>query len=436
MSYNLESFCPEPWSQIEIDSAGDFKICCLANFNQTFGLAMDSSGRVLNIMTDTIQAAQNSQSHRDHRLELSRNTQPQQCRSCYDSERATAAGARPVSKRQRVLRQSQGETPGYVSVETAAQVTDRQGGTSAPIVNLDLRLGNTCNYKCIMCSPRESSLWMEDYPRLQQLRGGEQIVNKGQRRIPIRITEQGKPRIDHTEWWQTDRWWQQFDTVKDTLCYVYFTSGEPLLAPAMTACLDRMISWGRASEITLRYDTNLSALNPRVMERWQHFRRVRLCVSIDDTEDRYELIRFPGRWTRFDENLTLIQENNIEVEYLSSCIGLASPLSMTRVADYADQRNLPLYFRFLEVPRFFDLRILPKTAKRWLQNQLRQAGGSQRAQQWYSAEQTLLEDYISSEDLDQVREFVRFMDCLDLLRGTEWRQTLPDVVTMLSHCDL
>ena len=109
---------------------------------------------------------------------------------------------------------------------------------------------------------------------------------------------------------------------------------------------------------------------------------------------------------------------------------------MTRVADYADQRNLPLYFRFLEGPRFFDLRILPKTAKRWLQNQLRQAGGSQRAQQWYSAEQTLLEDYISSEDLDQVREFVRFMDCLDLLRGTEWRQTLPDVVELLAHCDL
>ena len=267
MSYDPATFCPEPWSQIEIDSAGDFKICCLANFNATFGLALDSSGRVMNIMTDTIREAQNSQSHRDHRLELERNREPQQCRSCYDSERATAVRGRHVSKRQRVLTQTTQETQGYVTVDTADSVTDPQGGTSAPIVNLDLRLGNTCNYKCIMCGPRESSLWMEDYVRLRQLSGLELRIHKGKQTIPIRVTEGGKPKIDQVEWWQTDRWWQQFDTVKDTLCYVYFTSGEPLLAPAMTDCLDRMISWGRASEITLRYDTNLSALNPRVMER-------------------------------------------------------------------------------------------------------------------------------------------------------------------------
>ena len=51
MNYNLESFCPEPWSQLEIDAEGDFKLCCLANYADDNGLAMDEDDSVMNIMT-------------------------------------------------------------------------------------------------------------------------------------------------------------------------------------------------------------------------------------------------------------------------------------------------------------------------------------------------------------------------------------------------
>ena len=72
LEFNLESFCSEPWSQIEIDAQGDFKICSLANFDKDFGMAINSDGRVMNATTDSIKDAINSETHKAHRLALSR----------------------------------------------------------------------------------------------------------------------------------------------------------------------------------------------------------------------------------------------------------------------------------------------------------------------------------------------------------------------------
>jgi hypothetical protein len=75
-NYSLESFCPEAWSQIEIDAEGDFKICCLANFDKDFGMAVDENGQVMNVMTHTIVEAMNSATHKQHRYEMSQNQKP------------------------------------------------------------------------------------------------------------------------------------------------------------------------------------------------------------------------------------------------------------------------------------------------------------------------------------------------------------------------
>ena len=42
-------------------------------------------------------------------------------------------------------------------------MTNADGTTKAKVVNLDLRFGNLCNQKCIMCSPQHSNLWYSDW---------------------------------------------------------------------------------------------------------------------------------------------------------------------------------------------------------------------------------------------------------------------------------
>ena len=177
MKFNLESFCPEAWNQIEIDAQGDYKICCLANFDKDFGMALDKDGKVMNVKTHTIEEAMNSETHKKHRKEMSQNIKPKRCRNCFDSEESTrnlkGFGKHKdkfahlgISKRQRVLRKTTRDVPEYTKVDAAHLVTSADGTldtSKSKVVNLDMRFGNLCNQKCIMCSPQHSNQWYEDW---------------------------------------------------------------------------------------------------------------------------------------------------------------------------------------------------------------------------------------------------------------------------------
>ena len=436
MAFDLHSFCPEAWSQIEIDPQGDFKICCLANNDGDSGLARSSDGDVMNIKTHSIYEALNSEKHKSHRLLLKENIQPERCKTCYATERAS----RPIgtdggySKRMRVLHQSTKRIPEYVTVDNAHLFTLEDGTATSRIVNLDLRFGNICNYKCVMCSPGFSSLWNEDFNSIfGKYTKGKKVYRIDDRKT-ITDTDNNEP---VTPWWESDKWWKQFEMIMPDLRYIYFTGGEPLLVPAMGQCLDKLIESGHAKHIELRYDTNLSVINRKIIDRWKPFKKLWLQVSVDDTEERYELIRNPGKYSNFIENLKTLKREGIEIDNLTSCVGIASPYSMKRVMELADYFQTNTYFRFLENPGWLNVKYLPKNAKREmiLNLYVMKNQAPDHHKNYYQTEINHLQNYMNSVDMQMVHKFVWVMDQLDDLRGIDWKKTLPDVYQLLkNHC--
>lgn len=444
MSYNNKSFCPEAWSQIEITSMGDYSICCLANNDRDFGLAHDKNGNVMNVMTHSFEEALNSETHKSQRLQLSRNEQPLRCRNCYDSEEATSGTSfvnAGTSKRQRVIYKTSPLIPAYVRANTADQYTDPvTGATTSRIVNLHLRFGNLCNMKCVMCSPQHSNLWYDDHVALgYRDSAGNPIYKLGDNRIfNILPDEHGRNRMNFTAWWESDVWWERFRSIMSDLKYIYFTGGEPFLVPAMAQCLDMLIEAGLAADIRLRFDTNLSVINNKILDKLSKFKRVIMCVSVDDVEERYNLIRFPGEFSTFITNLKRLKETNIKIEYISSCIGIASIYTIPRVCDLAKEYKVLPMFRFLEGPHWLDLRYLPQPAKVEMIKHYQDLCVSKPAHvQYYMTIIRLLEKYIddSHTSYENLNDFVKYMDILDRQRGTDWRKTLPDTYDLLKrHC--
>jgi hypothetical protein len=446
MTYNLDSFCPEAWSQIEIDATGDYKICCLANYDKDFGMAVDKDGNVMNVLTHSIKEAMNSTTHIEHRLDMSKNIKPKRCRSCYDSEESTkglcGTGNHGDSKRQRVIQSTAVDNFEYVTVYSAKDLTSADGTLKNPkVINLDLRFGNLCNQKCIMCSPQHSSLWYDDWISISN--GAPQynrdigIYKKGETKtFNFYKDAKGKTRMEGAvPWWETDVWWKQFDEVAPDLRYIYFTGGEPLVVPAMQECLDRLIARGYSKNIQLRYDTNLSVINDKVISKWKHFKKVFLCVSIDDTGDRYNLIRHPGNFDQISKNILQLKDAGIPIHYLSSCIGLASPYSVIRISQFAEELGISTYFRFLEGPDWLDIRNYPKSAKLEIIENLKKHSGDPLYDKWATAEINLLTKYIDHSEETHLAEFIRVMDILDSRRGTQWRTVLTDVVDLYKkHC--
>lgn len=449
MAYNNESFCPEAWSQLEITSVGDYSICCLANNDTDFGIAYDVNGKPMNVMTHSFEEALNSETHKAHRLQLSRNEKPVRCRNCYDNEEATRGDPRfgidtmlaGRSKRQRVITGTGASIPIYVKADTADQCTNpATGETTSRIANLHLRFGNLCNMKCIMCSPQHSSLWYDDHVAFG-FRGydGSPIYKLGKNRtFKIVKDEHGRNRINFPQWWESDIWWERFRGVMPDLKYIYFTGGEPFLVPAMLKCLDMLIEADLARDIKLRFDTNLSVINSRILDKLDKFKRVIMCVSIDDVEERYNFIRFPGEFSTFVTNLERLKKTNITIEYLSSCIGIASIYTMPRVCDFAEQHGIRPEFRYLEGPHWLDLRYLPSSAKREMIARYQEFGQAKpQHEQWYAAIIRLLNKYMAEDNTnyDKLNDFVKYMDILDQQRGTDWRTTLPDTYDLLKrHC--
>ena len=441
MNFNTESFCPEPWSQLEIDAQGDYKICCLANYDKDFGMAADDNGNIMNVMTHSFEEAINSKTHREHRLQLSRNEKPTRCRNCYDSEEATKGNTyeHGQSKRQFILNFFK-DVPEYITSKTASNVTHLDGSIVPKIVNLDIRFGNLCNYKCIMCSPQHSNLWYEDWaeiskdgPELHNRAAG--VYKKGEYKVyPLVKDNHGKLKMRGLDpWWETDVWWNRFEEAAPNLRHIYFTGGEPLLVPQMQECLDRLISNGYAKNIVLRYDTNLSVINKKVIEKWKHFKDIRLSISLDDVGDRYNLIRHPGDFDRFESNVKFIVDNNVPIKYFSTCIGTFSIYSMTRNIDFAKKYNTPSFFRFLEHPTWLDLRFLSRDAKLEIIKNLESRNDSREHTAWYRSQINLLRKYLDLENRENVDEFIRVMDILDRTRGTNWRDILPDVAAIVSR---
>ena len=437
MAFDLHSFCPEAWSQIEIDPQGDFKICCLANDDGDAGLARTSDGVVMNIKTHSIYEALNSETHKSHRLLLKENIQPERCKTCYASERAskpigtdTARFLGGYSKRMRVINQTSKRISEYVTYDNAHLFTEADGTATSRVVNLDLRFGNICNYKCLMCSPGFSSLWTEDFNKIfGKFRKGKKIYQLDDRKV---IKENNEP---VTPWWESAEWWAEFEMIMPNIRYIYFTGGEPLLVPAMGQCLDKLIESGHAKHIELRYDTNLSVINKKIIDRWRPFKKLWLQVSVDDTEERYELIRNPGKYNNFIENLKTLKREGVEIDHLTSCIGIASPYSMKRVMELADEFQTNTYFRFLEGPNWLNVKYLPQNAKfemiRTLTIMKYQAPDHHK--NYYQTEINHLKNYMDSVDMRMVHKFVWVMNQLDDLRGLDWKKTLPDVYQLLKN---
>lgn len=445
--FNPESFCGEVWNQIEINTLGDYKICCLANFDDDYGLAFDEAGNVMNVMTHSFKEAINSATHKDHRLQLKENIKVKRCRNCYDSEDSIKGddkwGNEHIkkwgrSKRQRVNAVTTKLISEYVTADTADQYTLEDGSSTAKLVNLGLRISNLCNQKCIMCSPEFSSLWSDDWVELYGYDANVLPPDVYDKTYKIEVNEIGKNKVNYANWWDSDIWWQRFEEIAPDLRHIYFSGGEPLIAPILEEILKRLVEKNFARRIILRFDTNLSALNTRIIDQFKHFRKINFCVSMDDVAERYELIRFPGKFNTLVKNITTLKDNGMDIHYLSCCVGVGSIYSMIRVTELAEQLGVPCEFRYLEGPYWLDLRSLPVSAKKEIIEVYKGlTDHSEVRRRWYSSMIKFLEKYMHEKYVrtDRLTNFVTTMDKLDKLRATDWRTTLPDICDILRrHC--
>ncbi len=434
------AFCRLPWQGLMITPSGDFRVCALTNsraMNQ--GMALDENGQLMNILTHSPNQGVNGKWHRMVRLNDVKNdgSWHDLCSCCRDREIATGGDPKHIaaSRRQSMERRNPSLDPvnpnNYKSVDM-----DENGYVKWNPTTLDIRFGNLCNMKCVHCGPHYSNQWYEESVGF---RGLLNYYDFGERRLDLERNKHGKlVSKNEVRWWESDIWWQKFDEMLPTLEHIYLTGGEPMIVPAHDEMLDRIIASGRAREIYLDYDTNLSTINDKIARRWEHFKHVEIAGSMDAAYEHYEFVRSGGRWDTFSNNVKKIKEyekNGIVKLYrLTSCVQPTTLYTMLKAEEWVLSQNVPFQVRFIDSPLMHSIMSLPKSAK-------------EEVIEYYSKHDTVTSKLITEwtqdhldekyEHPEEVKKYVRLMDYLDTTRKTNWKEIIPETWSLINrHCQL
>lgn len=163
--------------------------------------------------------------------------------------------------------------------ETTAVATDL-----SKIFLLDITVGNKCNSACLMCNESASSLWAKEQEAIRGI--------KMHWIAPNWFSEQRVPEL--------------IDNLPN-LSTIQFVGGEPTISDAHIALLKRLVSRGRASEISLGYVTNLTGISDELLELWSHFGNKHITISVDGVGPINDYIRYPFSWKKVESQIAALK---------------------------------------------------------------------------------------------------------------------------------
>jgi pyruvate-formate lyase-activating enzyme len=445
---NSDTFCVLPWIHFATRPNGDMRLCCNSNssgagFDHEIGLVKNETGRPANFANETPMSAWNNDYMKSVRTTMLEGNIPSSCKKCFDEE---SKGV--VSKRM-------WETGTWVEegidIPELIEQTQEDGTVPESLVYLDLRLGHTCNLKCIMCSPHDSSQWAADHKKVFPLFQHTELK-----------TQMAWDRKSFNNFWhENPNFWKEMYAQIPNLKQVYFAGGEPLMIREHKLFLEEIIRQGYADKILIRYNTNGLLINDEIIELWKKFKKVKVGFSIDAVGDRNYYIRYPSDWDVIERNLHKLDNtpDNIQVS-IATAIQILNIKHLPELAKWKIQQNFKkvnfenvtggieagggiFNMHLLYIPTFLSIKCLPDNDKaevrkafaelaNWLYINYRQDEDYWKNNPYGWKRWQAVLDFMDSENqTDLLPAFQEYILVMDAERKLDFKKTFPELSHLL-----
>jgi MoaA/NifB/PqqE/SkfB family radical SAM enzyme len=343
MNIPHEKFCVLPWVSLEASPIGTVRPCCLA-----IDEIENESGQKYKLSDSSFVEIQNSIHMQQLRQDFLDKKQPQTCRRCWNEERAGR-----TSKRMHTLDRLKHMIP------------DQEWTADArPLMFLDLKLGNICNLKCRICGSWSSSQFATEELNF--------IIDKQERKNSFHyqmLRDGSWPR-------NSDRFWQELESVMSEIRYIEFTGGEPFMIREHFDLLKKLVDQNHAHQIEIHYNTNGTQYPEGAEEIWKNFKHVEIAFSIDDVGARFEYQRTNAQWNDVTNNIELYRQmrsrnSNISLQVCCT-INVFNVLYLEDVVNWISQQNFNfVYWNMLHDAYYFSISTLPTKAKQIVSDRLK-----------------------------------------------------------------
>jgi organic radical activating enzyme len=438
------TFCILPWIHFATRPNGDMRLCCSSNASgagndHTVGLVKNEKGVPANFGRETPMSAWNNEYMRSVRTTMLEGQIPSSCSKCFEEESKGVASKRMW------------ETGSWIQegidVPELIKQTQEDGTIPERLVYLDLRLGHTCNLKCVMCSPHDSSQWVGEHKKIYPLFKHDVLKD-----------QMAWDRKSFNNFWhENPDFWKEMYAQIPNLKQVYFAGGEPLMIREHKQFLEEIIRQGYADKILVRYNTNGLLVDDSIIDLWKKFKTVKVGFSIDDLSERNHYIRYPSDWDTIVQNLHKLDNtpNNIHVS-IATAIQILNIKTLPDFAKWKIQQNFKkinftnvtdgveagggiFNMHLLYIPTFLSIRCLPESDKaevrrsfaelaNWLHENYRQDEDFWKINPYgWKRWQSIL-DFMDSEDHTHLLPaFKEYIETLDNSRNTEFKKVFPEL---------
>lgn len=290
------TFCPAPWTSLNIDQAGEVSPC----FH-----CVDMIG---NIKKNTIQEVIAGPIVTGMKQAMARGEWAPGCAWCKRLEETTGVSGRTVRT---------------AAAETMAAIDT--GPDFFKLEHLVVNWSNLCNLACVYCNPETSTAW--------------QSIKK----IPINHVKN-----EHEDLIELAR------TQGHNIQGLSLGGGEPLLQRG----LEKFLDYIDASKVSVMVTTNLSVDLERnaIYQRLRTWPNVSWMISFDNANrDKFEYVRHGASWTQFVNNIQIMKQHGQKVQ-AHPAYSVYCALDLMEYYDFCAEQDLDIFWCELNHPIDLDIR--------------------------------------------------------------------------------
>jgi len=342
MNNSKDTFCVAPWFQIRNSNKMDKNVCCAISSKITENIPSQSMSSLEYL---------NSEPILDLKKDLSNGIKSEHCSKCWiDEENGVTS-----------LRQQLNSLLSFQKDFNSSNWMDvyfrkKNDFNSDIILSADIKVGNTCNYACVMCNPEDSSLiyanWMSDidHPIVQSKLATDPDYLQRAKSFSFK----NKQYIDYLN-----------DIIENNknIRFLKFLGGEPFLDKFLMDKL-RELPASKKEKLSLIFVTNASKDFSDIIDSLGDFKYIQCSVSLEGIGEVQEWARSGSDWNQVAQNvLKAVNNSKIDMAVLYT-FQTATVLGFADLAKWCKNNNIKLGANIVYNPKCLSVKTLPDNIKK------------------------------------------------------------------------
>ena len=276
------------------------------------------------------------------------------------------------------------------------------------------KTSNKCNLACRSCSGWDSSLFKNEglhYADKYKYNNKQTSEYKKTNGIQRFIPRRNQSHMEYTG----------FNAISENVVKLEFFGGEPFLNKTHIDLLEYLVSTKQSKNCTLFYSTNCMQYPlDRLHKAWSKFKRIEIGLSIDGLDNKFEYLRWPGKWDKARVNIEKIiklPEIYQDTEWFfqgATCFDLFTLFNVADTYKWLHDIIGRVYVNTIESPEVLNVTNAPLYLK-------------EQVKQFHNNKHSSIIDYMFIHDSNNIafKQFCIWVKRQDIYRNQDFASTFP-----------